>query len=657
MTEEKTNHSLYDSVPVGLYRTQRDGKILLANNAAVQMLRFPSQDALLTKKITDLLVDPQIRHRLLREVDRQDTVFGVELQVNRHDGEMIWVANNIRAIRDADGKIEYYDESIQDITRRKIAEAELRKVSELPEAAVGPRSTFLASMSHEIRTPMNGVIGMIGLALETDLTPEQREYLEIAVTSARFLLSLLNDILDVSKIEAGKLSLETIAFPLHDCIANVVGMVTQRAQEKKLKLEWSIADDVPEELLGDPGRLRQALFHLVNNAVKFTEAGEVKIRATLKSSTDDSAVIEISVSDTGIGIPADRHEAIFAPFTHYEDSTSRLYGGIGLGLTIASQLAEKMQGQIRVESEVGVGSKFTFVARFGRFSDSTPVLTQPSLEAEQLDELTVLFADSNELTRKHTAELLEDWDLQTTVVDSSEAALTTLEGAAQRQSPFKMVLASSELMELNGFELAARIKSTPELKQTVVVILAGNAQRGDAARCRELGIACYLTMPFNPPELLEAVKLAVAASASEEPAPLITRHTLREARSNLRILLVEDDPTSQAVASAVLKKRGYEVLLATTGAEALRTLDRECCDLILLDVQIPDMDGIEVTIRIRQAEKGTNRHLPIVALTAHALTGHRERFLDAGMDAYIAKPFQTQELYETIDDVIARFGK
>jgi PAS domain S-box-containing protein len=656
MTDEKTNHSLYDSVPVGLYRTQRDGKILLANNAAVQTLGFPSQDDLLTKKITDLLVDPQIRHRLLREVDRQDTVFGVELQVNRHDGETIWVANNIRAIRDADGKIEYYDESIQDITRRKIAEAELRKVSELPEAAVGPRSTFLASMSHEIRTPMNGVIGMIGLALETDLTPEQREYLEIAVTSARFLLSLLNDILDVSKIEAGKLSLETIAFPLHDCIANVVGMVTQRAQEKKLKLEWSISDDVPEELLGDPGRLRQALFHLVNNAVKFTEAGEVKIRATLKSSTEDSAVIEISVSDTGIGIPADRHEAIFAPFTHYEDSTSRLYGGIGLGLTIASQLAEKMQGQIRVDSEVGVGSTFTFVARFGRFSESTPPLTQPTLEAEQLDDLTVLLADSNELTRRHTAELLEGWDLTTTVVDSSEVALSTLENAAKQQ-PFKMVLVSSELMEQNGFELAGRIKSTPGLEQTIVVILAGNAQRGDAARCRELGVACYLTMPFNPPELLEAIKLAVNAAAREEPAPLITRHTLREARSNLRILLVEDDPTSQAVASAVLKKRGYEVLLATTGAEALRTLDRECCDLILLDVQIPDMDGIEVTIRIRQAEKGTNRHLPIVALTAHALTGHRERFLDAGMDAYIAKPFQTQELYETIDDVIARFGK
>jgi len=657
-TQDDSAVDLFNRAPVSLCRTLRDGKIVLANARAVELLGFDTLEQLLRTNIAECFVDPQQRLRLLSKVEEQGVVRSAELQVKRRDRTTVWVLCSVRVARDDNGATRYFDECFIDISQRTRTEAELSELTRpQPQDEQEEQSSYMASMSHELRTPVNSIIGMIGLVLDTELTREQREYLEIAVTSARFLMNLVNSLIDVSKGETGQLEMDSISFSPRDCVASVVALAKPRAQEKQLSLNSEVAPDVPDEVRGDPGRLRQILVNLVGNAIKFTHEGSISITTRVLDSDTEGITLEVAVADTGIGIPEERLATLFTPFAHGDDLSGKVFGGIGLGLTISHRLAEAMQGKLSVQSQPGAGSRFALTARFvWPSADRTALVTPVGLD--QLQGLPVLLADSDELTRRQVAEMLRSWGVQPLEVDSSDAALAVLAEQAKKHSSVQLALVSSELRELNGFELVERVQADVELEATTFFMLSPNAQQGDAARCRQLGIIGYLTQPCTPPELLAALRTAVATQRSDAAAslPLITRHSLREARSELRILLAEDDRTCQAVASTLLRKRGYEVAIAKTGAEALTLLEQESYDLLLLDVQLPQGDGLEVTEKVRRHEQGTGHHLPIIAFTAHALQGHRERFLEAGMDGYVAKPFTPDELYAALDRVLDPAG-
>ena len=549
-------------------------------------------------------------------------------------------------------------QAVLDAQAGHVAELEARG-AELAEGAIEAEQAcrlqgeFLANMSHEIRTPMNAIMGMIDLALDCELEPAPREYLGLVKSAADSLLTVINDILDVSKIAAGKLDIEQTDFSLRDFLGEAMKTLATRAHEKGLELTFGVGAEVGDAVVGDPGRLRQVVFNLVGNAIKFTEKGEVSVKVDVEASDGGNSTLHFAVRDTGIGVPEEKRHKIFEAFAQADHCTTRLYGGTGLGLTISSHLVTMMGGRMWVDSVIGQGSTFHFTVKLGR-SRRTPAATEPVA----LRGLAALVVDDNGTNRQVLGEMLRRWEMVPTLAEDGARGLNILAQADTTGSGFPLILLDCQMPDMDGFTFAERVKTDTRYHSAIIMMLTSGGQRGDAVRCRELGISAYLTKPIKQSELLQAILTVLGHSqqAAEDRPPLVTRHSLREDRRHLSILLAEDNPVNQMVARRLLEKMGHTVTVVATGQEALERVVEHDFSLVLMDVQMPEMDGLEATHAIRAREAETHQHLPIIAMTAHAMKGDRERCLAAGMDGYIAKPIRPPDLMMEIERFATRTG-
>jgi PAS domain S-box-containing protein len=654
---DESYRALLENTYSGFYRATSDGRFLEVNPAYVKMLGYDSREELLPVEIPSTLYRSTTEYEAFRtHLLAAGAVEDYTERLRRKDGNEIIVEANVRVVKDLEGAVRYFEGFVHDITERKQAKSDIQQAKTAAEAASQAKSQFLANMSHDIRTPMNGILGMVELALETELTAEQREYLSVVKGSADSLLRLLNDLLDFAQIDARKLDLEPVEFHLRDTISVAMKTLAMRAYSKDLELACRITPDVPDFVVGDPSRLRQVLANLVDNAIKFTERGEVvvEVEKTLCEGVtgddiqSDTVSLHFSVRDTGIGIPAEQQRVIFEPFTQADSSTTRQYGGTGLGLALSSQLATLMGGRLWVDSRPGEGSTFHLLIRFGHGRDRGAA-TIPA-ELIPWHNAPILIVDDNATNRSILTETLSHWHLRPTAVDGGRAALAALAQAQRAGKSYGLTLVDALMPDMDGLALVERLGYFSSVSGATIMMLTPARQQGDIARCQALGVAAWVTKPIAESSLLDAITTALdrSRSTAERPPwparPLVVMHQPR-----LHILLAEDNAVNQKLAVRLLEKRGHTLVVASTGKEALAAWKNERFDLILMDVQMPEMDGFEVTAAIRQAERLTGVHIPIVAMTAHAMSGDRQRCLEAGMDGYIPKPIQAQTVFEVIN--------
>ena len=648
---EERYRTIIESIEDGYFEVDISGNFFFFNDSMIEIIGYPRQEAMGMN--ARQIMDEENAQKLFQTFDNVrlsgKATKVLDLTFIKKDGSERFVETSVSLIRGSSDQPTGFRGISRDITRRKQTEA-LQQAKAAAEAASLSKSEFLANMSHEIRTPLNSIIGLVELMLGTDLSTDQREDLEVVISSAYALLAVINDILDFSKIEVGKLELEKTDFNLRDVLGDVLKIMAIKTHEKGLELAYRVAPDVPDRLIGDPSRFNQVILNLVGNAVKFTDEGEIVVFVEQEQQTDTETYLRFSVKDTGIGILEDRQETIFYAFEQADGSTSRRFGGTGLGLAVSSQLVELMGGRIWVESKEGQGSTFHFTAHFTMQPDEKKM--HELLPDIDLSGMRVLVVDDNATNRQIIQEILESWRMFPVVASGIDEAQRYFVQKQQSGVPFELVLIDSQMPESDGFSLARWVNDQETPGCNVIMMLTHSSFR-NRVDLEQIGVKANVTKPIRPSDLLTAIMVALGVEKLKpEPSSKPADQEPGDGGRSLRILVAEDTPFNQKFITRLLTRWGHNAVIVENGREALEVFSNDKFDLVLMDVQMPEMDGFEATAAIRDLEKQTGRHIPIIAMTAHAMKGDRERCLEAGMDEYVSKPISSDTFFKAIHTLV-----